>query len=770
MADQPENTRQIQFLLTSLIILILLILALVFILAAYPTYLAPPPTVTPTASITPSPSASPTHTPTATLTPTATRTRVPTLTPSITPTPSITATITPSPTPTGPPTLTPARPLPGNERYSLRAWTPEQANALIELLNDYPNTLLESERGPEGADYYQAFSAAALAQQEALLRFPDAPQAWSWRWGLAYNLARMEDPDAGDAYASALGLALNSGETDLSRLKYWFEEQEPRALLNMAGLDAPAGYNASYLLEVRLKGLPGASPGSAFIWLLENDGQYEVLTLSSVFSFVDRPEANLVIGDLTGDGQEDIAIFQAAPPGEFKAPSARALSLDLPEPRELPFPPTQNSFTVGMEFGNTWVIEPAEDGPDRLVFRARVFPACPVTIRRAFQWDGAYMRLVEEEYSVEPAATTLHFCSLVVDHAAQVWGPGPAAGLAAALLPHWPPEADENGRAFPADEQDAWRFRLAVYYALAGSRQAAVEHLNHLRTSPVVPGSRYRVPAEEFLALYEAPQGVYRACTAISACRAASALSLLLQNNSRSAAETIQYLRDSGVEVIGSSTVDFDGDGQGERWFTVRHRPGEKLELWILAPGPLGLEPLLVGLVDSSAPTFTNISPEDQPPVIWVDSTAAIHLQYDPATGAPYLVNYPLRFEWPNRFLQGLQAARQALISGIDPSQVRRDLIRLQTDPGLLCAPFWTCDPYLYLLGLSNELAGNERAAVDAYLQLWWDYSRSPYTTMARLKLAGEAVLPSVTPTPGPSPTGTRTPTLTVTPTLSAYP
>ena len=85
------------------------------------------------------------------------------------------------------------------------------------------------------------------------------------------------------------------------------------------------------------------------------------------------------------------------------------------------------------------------------------------------------------------------------------------------------------------------------------------------------------------------------------------------------------------------------------------------------------------------------------------------------------------------------------------------------------------------MLGLVSELAGYERNAVDANLTLWREYSKSPFTTMARLKLEGIAIpapavptytitpsgtfipiptIPGVTPTP--TPTG-ATPTLTPT-------
>ncbi len=59
-------------------------------------------------------------------------------------------------------------------------------------------------------------------------------------------------------------------------------------------------------------------------------------------------------------------------------------------------------------------------------------------------------------------------------------------------------------------------------------------------------------------------------------------------------------------------------------------------------------------------------------------------------------------------------------------------------------------------------MANLERQAVEAYLTLWRNYSRSPFTTMARLKLKGEGIALTtpvpLTATPSPTPTITGTP------------
>jgi hypothetical protein len=125
-------------------------------------------------------------------------------------------------------------------------------------------------------------------------------------------------------------------------------------------------------------------------------------------------------------------------------------------------------------------------------------------------------------------------------------------------------------------------------------------------------------------------------------------------------------------------------------------------------------------------------------------------MQRLPDSLEPYLTYPELPKFYPDRFKEAYQAAMQALLKGGDATEIYKTLGGLQDYPGLLCRSTWSCDEYYYVLGLSAELAGNRTAAIEAYVQLWRDYSRSPFTTMARLKLVG--VPPTATPVP-PTPT-----------------
>jgi hypothetical protein len=120
-----------------------------------------------------------------------------------------------------------------------------------------------------------------------------------------------------------------------------------------------------------------------------------------------------------------------------------------------------------------------------------------------------------------------------------------------------------------------------------------------------------------------------------------------------------------------------------------------------------------------------------------------------------------------------LDELEDILLSGGDPAFIHEELIILGNSPHFTCS-FLLCPRYLYLLGLSSELANDEFSAVGAYLELWRDYPGHPYTIMARFKL-GSSFEPTPTPilTSTVQPTTsahTATPTPTFTPTLEGYP
>ncbi len=770
--SQGSEVDRNRFLLTNLGILLIFILTLVVILAAYPLVLAPEPTLTPTITPTRTITPTPTKTPTITLTPSPTRTLRPTPTPTITLTPSHTPTPTLTPTPTGPPTLIAAVPDPGSI-YLLESWSAERAAAAVALLDNYPNTLLARDRGEDDSGYYAAFYPATIAQQEALLRFPNSTHADRWRWGLAYNLARLGDERGAQQYALLIEAALNGSDTSMDELVDWFSDMEPRFKLKLQALTLGEGAQAAWAAR-----LDGA--GSALLSIRQDENTFAVSAAASRFDFIERPEYSSLAADITGDALDEIILYRLEPSQEL--PLALNLVGETSEP--LPFHPSSASFIAGTDYTGEWRVENTTGSAPDLVFSADLFPACPLKLERRFVWDGEWLQPLGVTYQLTPITQTLSYCRYVIDHAASLWGAETAADLAAVLLPDWPPASDENGKPFPADERDRWRFRLGVYRAAAGQTEEARRVLQDLIQTPYAANSSWVGKAQVFLETYNSSAGgFYRACLQADFCQPAWALQQLAASlDASSNTRLLQGLWDAGVRQRAAGYFDFDGDGQDELWLTIQHRPGEILEFWIFFSSEGRVWALSLGEVESSRPTV-EIYQEGEPPSVLLENSRAFSVLSPGGRGEPYLQPVELPRFYPNRFNLALEELIDDLFAGDPPAQVLRGLQALQDTPGLLCIGDWSCDRYFYMVGLAAEMSGDKAVAVEHYLWIWRNHSRSPYTTLARLKLSGAVLLPtgtatlpaSETPTGTPAPTVTGTPptatiTLTPTETVNPYP
>lgn len=780
MPEPRDRNTLNRFLLSSLAVIVVFILTLLVVIAAYPTVFAPAPTYTPTITRTYTSTPTFTDTPTITLTPSQTNTPRPTLTPTITPTPTKTFTPTLTPTPTGPPTLTPLAPWLTTSNYLLRDWTAEEADRLIQLINNYPNTMAESERGSDYGNYNQAFSYAVFAQREALLRFPDAAQALSWRRSLAYNLARLGSEEAGEQFAQVIADGLNKGETEIDGLSPWFQKIDPRFTIRVSQISAIPGYLSAHLVEVE-------GNGSAFIVVLETSNAFQAYSLLSAFDYnqsqapVTTPVAESSTApipdyvafstDLTADDIPEIIIYKTNPQKFESLELPRIFTLTDTPPEELFFDPAYTPFNVGMEYKSQWVVAPLASGENNLAFRASIFPLCKVKINLQFGWNGVNFSLVEQNFETTPATESLPFCHYIVDHAANVWGPGAAISLMEILLPSWPPEKMDDGSAVPLDAIDEWRFRLGIYHALVGDSDAAHKYLMQAATAPSLPASRYITPAKDFLTTYQQDQDIYRACIKIEDCNASLALQRLLDRLPGNKFQTVmEYLFESGVTLRATGYFDFDGDGQKDIWFTVRHRTTDKLELWILMAYSHNIAALNMGILDANVPSLIYYNPEEYPNVVFLYGTMAIRIERSSFNQHPYVTYPDLPNEYPNRFKEGVDTSLQSLFSGGDITSIRDKLLALKKYPGLICVNTWSCDHYYYLLGLTSEMLHDKNSAIENYHRLWLDYSKSPYTIMARLKLKDIGIHTTYTPTPTTSPGISQTPSGSPSPSGSVTP
>jgi len=442
----------------------------------------------------------------------------------------------------------------------------------------YPNTIPESNRGEDYAAYYAAFEYAVVAQRESLLRFPDAPQAKNWHWGLALNYARTGDSRAGQTYADLIAQGLNQGEVNLDYLYAWFQEREPHMAMHLVEIEPPSGYLRSFVIEVR-------GNGSAFIWLLQSSSAFHTFDLLTQFDFVNVREAGWIVDNLNADPSDgkEVAIYFSTLPGEFTLDPPRVFNLGQFPPVELPFIPGGDIFKVGMDYTNYWAVKANDTGENSLLFKSAVFPACPVTIRLDYHWNGTFFESISGDYGLENLPQDLSFCQTVIDHAERMWGPSAAISVMESLLPYWPPSNDTDGNPYPKDALDELRYRLGVNSMLVGDEESGEFYFNLIINNPSTELSTWIEPAGKFLAAYKKPIDIYKACQGSTRCYPGYAIIKLIEELPENQ-DPFEYLKSAGVPTNSSGFFDFDGDDIRERWFTVRHRPLEKLELWILAP------------------------------------------------------------------------------------------------------------------------------------------------------------------------------------------
>jgi len=293
--------------------------------------------------------------------------------------------------------------------------------------------------------------------------------------------------------------------------------------------------------------------------------------------------------------------------------------------------------------------------------------------------------------------------------------------------------------------------------------------MEELIQSPSAPQSRWIEPAQKFLQDYTSAPDVYRACANSPLCDPRQALTYLVEKlPAGTPSQALAALQQAGMSQRASGYYDFDGDGVTETWFTVRHRPTEVLELWILAAHPKGTDAIFVDTLEVDTPTLVPFQEDETPPRLILDGKTTFQINRLPKTLQPY-ISYPqLPQFYPNRFEDALQGTIDAFFTGEDPGEIYRRLQDIEISPGLLCEATFTCDRYYYIRGLAAELAGNDNAAIEHYLRVWWDNSKSPFTSMVRMRLKGPAVLPSATPLP--TGTATVTPLATLTPTVTGTP
>jgi hypothetical protein len=250
--------------------------------------------------------------------------------------------------------------------------------------------------------------------------------------------------------------------------------------------------------------------------------------------------------------------------------------------------------------------------------------------------------------------------------------------------------------------------------------------------------------------------------------------------------QALEYLQSHGISIRSSGLMDFDADGQDERWMIILPKPGAKLEYWILSRMQTGIQAVFVQLFEAgeSLPYFHE--PAGSIPVVQFELQKGFVFKRIPGIQEAYILWVDVEYARPTIIRDGYYQALNALMDGTDPVTIRDTMLGLYASPRFKgdCIAFKICDQFHYTLGLVYDLIKEKGNAIDQYLWVWRNYGQSPYATMARLKLdyfplptytrtpiPTSTTVPTRTPTPTTqTPTSTNSPTSTVTPTYTLTP
>lgn len=704
---------------------------------------------------------------------------VPTL-PSVSSTPRPTASIPPAdtampfalpepfPTPRPLPTLTPATPHPETARYALTEWTAEDYSRAVNLLIQYAASQSLDQYGYP--DYDRNMLPIALVQEEALLRYPEADHAPRWRWDIAYYLSLAGASDqASRAYQALILEALNEDRVKIEQLSNWFQAHSskewspftPLIIELLVEAVVTPGFDIGYLV-----GLAAMEHGQICLLVLEREGQYDSSIVYSGFlkwgfDPLFRNFVNCFPGDFTNDGFDEILVDHYMG-GHMGAADIRIFDLRGLVSIPLGFGPEELSIEP-IGWGDFAGIE--TEGGENLITSSDIYPNCDLGRYIRYRWNGEWFEFVDMELDFEWAVSDLAYCFPYLSYQLDQVNPENAITILNEALLHWP----DNPDAYLAPGyRDELRVLLGIYHAFAGNVDTSREIFQEIADNPITEDSHWIAPSQSFLELYQTPLDSYRACGALETCSPDLALflggpgapecvahnpcnpRLALENLVRSLpAERFQNaisdLDAAGVPLLSSGPFDFDGDGHMEHWLVVRH-PGEsEREFWILADAPEGPKALFVDVVEALQPELVRRSLDPGRSLIQLGSDRSFIFRRHLGTSEPYAV--VLEAEPPpdaqHLLYQAYVASRDSLLAGADPESVVNSLLQILKSPAFQCiydeetysSQTIFCDSFFYSLGLAYELAQDEAAAIDTYLQIWREYPDSPYAILARLKL-----------------------------------
>jgi hypothetical protein len=644
------------------------------------------------------------------------------------------------------PTPTPLVPTIAALQYQLKEWTPYRADVVISYLEYYPETLSDYEHGYHDSGYYGSFYYAALLQKESLLRFPVAQQVLEWRWGLAYNLAQTGYEElglsAGDVYAGLIIDALNSGEVEVDNYSQWFVEREPRLEFRSIDLPIPSQYSTSKLLEISRDQWCGA-----YLWLLGDQAGFDIYPLKNDtdFGFSSASGISFDLADLTGDGMPEVVTRHEHVHGI--GPSFTDVRIDVFDISSVPpqllslEPPIPSTGYLD------WSVH--DDGRGGFNFEIAVHKwfNCPGVNTYNYHWDGYSLRLsditvpITDEFFQDPSCVTAIEYDLIQESEVDF-------ANARELLVEWLqalPSTIENS-SFLTDNwpeyRDEIRYQVGILMASWDEVDIARQIMQDIVDNPSSPDSQWVNHAQAFLDHVSQPSDLANACAGSIPCYPYLNMQTLAQySRSVSPDDPLNYLRLAGVNVHAGGLLGLDGEGSLNYWFAVKDSEDDNPNIYLLvdSQGEYFVNNLWntsTGLAGSETFNFNQHPSFDGMPYYYLeyDGDRSDFIFYREPSSNGFVLTYPLY-----QIRDTVDEVEGELLNGGDPIELGSRLLGLQypglfpcTEDTYMC---WFAPRYLYRLGLTYELSGNEAQAVETYLTLWQDYPQSPYAYIAYAKL-----------------------------------
>jgi hypothetical protein len=209
--------------------------------------------------------------------------------------------------------------------------------------------------------------------------------------------------------------------------------------------------------------------------------------------------------------------------------------------------------------------------------------------------------------------------------------------------------------------------------------------------------------------------------------------------------EALNLLKASGISIKSNGFVNFDAKGHIEQWLVIQHPKTLNRQFWILVQGSERTYGLFVAEISTNKPELKEYYGSNTYALITSDGEILFSLEKIAFSGEPYVLTHDpiksydpvLEADYLRSYLveKPLDDLINRLMTGDDPAKIHNLLMQLNQSESFDCKAANRCDQIQYLLGLTNELLGDEQGALDAYLQLWKEYPESFYTIMARSKL-----------------------------------